>query len=142
MFHIKRRLTSAVILMVVVTLMSGCGGGMASVLSVARAAAILPDRWVPKGNMITILADVIGDGIREVRALIKKYNSSEVVPIILTRNSSGQYEGAVAVDESPVVGDPVTYSVVVTATDTTGNTDSSNTVSFDVPSTDDPAPAQ
>lgn len=139
----RLRITAGVILMLVlITQMSGCGGGaiagLMSFLEITKATTIIPDDWTSDGGIIKILADIAGDGIREVRAFIKRLGDSDAKPIVLTLNSKGEYEGTYEAEANTSSTEPDTYSVVVTATDDTGTAVASDPVSFEVPAADNP----
>ena len=119
--------------MMLMSLLSGCGGGVMGAIKVATARAILSEKWDTGDAIVTILADVIGSGIKEVVAQIKKIGSSHTSPIILTRNNEGNYVGNYKPDTS-TASEPTEYSVVVTATDESGNAASSTPTTFEVPS--------
>lgn len=134
-----RIIFGVIFLLTVLIQMSGCGGGAVSgirnMVAITKAVALIPDDWSSSGGMIKILADITGDGIREVRAFIKKLGSSETEPIILTLNDKGEYEGEYKAEENPNSAEPDKYSVVVTATDVSNTTDSEK-VSFEVPASE------
>ena len=135
MFSINRRIIPCIIVMLVlISSLSGCGGGVMSLIKVTAARAILPDKWIAQDSIVTILADVIGNGIKQVIAQIKKSGSSNTSPITLTLNDQGKYVGDYKPDTTGTA-ETTTYSVVVTATDASGNVASSTPTTFDVPPT-------
>lgn len=128
-----------ILFLVLLTQLSGCGGGAASgiksMVAITNAMALIPDDWDFNGGKIKILADIVGDGIKEVRAFIKRLGSNETEPIILTLNDKGEYEGAYEAEANPNSTEPDEYSVTVTATDVSNTTDSEK-VTFEVPASE------
>jgi hypothetical protein len=144
MFLTRSRTTVlAVTAFLLVTMLTGCGGGLAALLKITGATALLPDRWTSHGGIVKILVNIISDSIIDkVVARIKHEASSAVTEVILTRNADGQYEGSFS---APANTDPVapeTYTAVVEASDTAGNTATSEPVTVEVPPAQDPVPAQ
>jgi alkaline phosphatase len=125
-----RIVAGVIALMVMVTLMSGCGGAVASVMRVTAAVAVLEDDLSIK-NIINILADVSGyTTIQKAIAVIKKSDSSETTEIELLRNDEGKFEANVPVDPNASAQD---YTVTVTAVADTGESASSEPVAVEVP---------
>ena len=136
MFRSKWRIVlGAALVLALAPGLSGCGGGIAAQVLKVTAAAILPDRWTSGGGLITLLADVVGDGIvREVKAWIRKLGSDDVSEVVLTPNTEGQYEATFTAENGSEIN-PQDYAVTVTATDTIGNT-ATDSVQVEVPPTE------
>lgn len=140
MMQMRRKSHRVVATMVVITfacsLVAGCGGGgwLGQMFKVAHTSAFLPSDWSAKGGLVKILADVTGyTTIQKVIALIKKLGSSDSHEVVLTANSEGKFEGAFTAAENTSTQSTEQYSVVVTATDASGQTAQSDEVKVEVP---------
>lgn len=134
----KRILLTTVAVVLVCTMITGCGGGglLGSMLRIVGAAALVPDDWSSRGGVVRILADITGvTAVQRVIALVKHKDDPIPVHVELTLNDEGKYEGAYLAQENedPVAAD--NYTVVVTATDAAGATAESNPIEFEVPPT-------
>lgn len=128
-----RILVSIILALALPTLMSGCGGakGVSALLQVVGVKTVLPKSWSEKGEWVQIVADIVsGESLTRVIAKVAKRNAGEIIDVILNRNSDGKYVGSF---EATPDATETTYTAVVTATDTTGNTTTSEPVSVDVP---------
>ncbi len=120
-------------LLVAAVVISGCGGGVIDgLLQIADVSALLPDKWTSAGGLVTVVADVVG-GVEKVVALVKRLDGSNSTPVTLTPNANGQYQGTFQAGANTSAAGSVTYSVTVTATDSSGNTASSTPVQVNVP---------
>lgn len=137
----RMRIAAGLAVLVCLTgLLGGCGGGaVGSLLKVTAAAAVLDGGWPSGSTVIGILADVSGyTMVRKAYATVRRIGASETRQIELVPGPSGKLEGALEVDAA---AEPAEYSVVVTATDSSGATASSEPVSVEVPPAEtQPAP--
>lgn len=130
----KRILVTLILAVMVSSLLAGCGGGMlGTALEITGAMALLPDEWRATDNMIKILADVTGSGIRKVVAYIKKLGDDDPQPIVLTQTATGTFEGQFLADGSSNPYKPDEYVITVQANDTAGNQAVSEPLSVEVP---------
>ena len=106
--------------------------GVSSLLKVVKVAAVVQKQWNASKAMIDIIADIVsGSSIKEVIARIFRSGDSQPTEIILTANSEGKFEGSF--EAASTETEPITYTAIVEATDTTGNTASSEPVSVEAP---------
>lgn len=133
----NRFLVTAVLGLVICSMLAGCGGGMlGTALRITGARALLPDEWASTGNMIKILADISGSGIRKVIAYIKKFGDDDPSPVVLVEVEPGTFEGEFQADRSDSNAQPAEYSITVEASDTAGNQATSEPLSVEVPPAD------
>lgn len=117
-------------------MISGCGGGTAllNMMEIASAVARIDHEDLTSKNVIKILADISGyTAVREVVASIKKVDGGQS-SIKLTMEAPGQYSGEVPIDSGTTSTEAQNYTVVVTATDTAGNTVQSDPLPVEAPS--------
>ena len=135
MTAIRRAIAGFMVLVLCVLCLGGCGGGLlGSVLKITGAAALVSDDWSHRGGLVRILADITGYSLIErAIALVKNEATHEVIEVVLVQTAAGTFEGAYVAEENSDPIDPTEYTVVVTATDTTGDTAASEPVEFEVP---------
>jgi hypothetical protein len=127
-----RRYVLALIALILVTVaVSGCGGGIGSVLKIVGLEALLPEKWTSSSNVVRLIADILTDQpLQEVLAHVTRSSDSQVTEVVMTRNAEGKYEGSFDV---PVADTGTTYTAVVTATDGAGNEATSESVQIEAP---------
>ncbi len=131
----SRFLLICVSLSIIASSLSGCGGTMATaanVLKIAAVKAVLDEGSNSNNTLIRILADIIsGNALKEAIAIITRPDDGHKEAVILTLNEDGKYEGSYAAESSPI--ETTEYSVEVTATDSTGESAVSESVTVEVP---------
>ena len=143
--HRNRIIITSVLILVISSMLAGCGGGgmLGAALRITGATALLPDEWRSTDNMIKILADITGSGIKSVVAYIKRLGDDDPAPVILTETAPGTFEGEFLADGNDNPAQSAEYTITVQASDTAGNQATSETLSVEVPSAEsetDPAP--
>lgn len=126
-----------------VTVIAGCGGGgmLDTLFRISSVSAVLPHDWSSQGGLLHILADVSGyTAVRKVIAFVKKVSSNESTPIEMAPNREGQFVAKYYAPPNTDPTQPAEYSVIITATDTSGKEVSSDAVSFEVPPAYRPSP--
>ena len=131
--------------LILIALVAGCGGGGnggtpdTTTPAISNVRIILPPGFDWHGGDVTIQADVTdASGVSVVRATVTLPDSSQAtVPMALAIGDT--YSGTYDAPANPGSA-AETYSVVVTATDTKGNTGSSPPFTFDVPAPQAPPP--
>ncbi len=132
--------------------LAGCGGGGGGGGSssgvdttkptVSVGAITLPSPFTYEGGNVTVSASASdASGITEVKIVVTKLSDGTKTTIRLSPTSGSGFSGVFPAPRNiRSDGKAETYSVVITATDTAGNTTTTAAVTFDVPPLEAPPP--
>ena len=131
--------------------LAGCGGGGGGGgdsatdtggPTVTVGAITLPSPFTYEGGNVTVGATASdASGVTEVKVVVTKLSDSTKTTIRLSVVSGSTFSGVFPAPRNiRSDGKAETYSVVVTATDSAGNTTSTTSATFDVPPLEAPPP--
>lgn len=124
----------------------GCGGGgggsAPGPITISNTRVVLPAEFSFEGGNVTIQADLVADsGISSVQARITRPDGSQVPTLTMNSSSGNTYSATYSTPMNVRTdGQAQTYSIVVTASDTSSNSSSSGAFTFQVPAVELPTP--
>lgn len=119
----KRKLCILAAILGILILLAGCGGGLiGTMLRVTGVSALLADNIHSDSKIVRIFARIIGgtSDVSHVVAVVTRRGASDATSVELTPTADGLYEGSYQLAGDAELS-PDDYTVVVTATDVSGN---------------------